>query len=84
MAVGPSSPLRTGWLVGRITVSIGGAVVGVSGRIAICVGSGVGVLQEIKRRENKNVSPRREVMFLRMGRIVLLTLCFVNYADSSS
>jgi hypothetical protein len=32
----------------------------VSGRMAGCVGVGAGVLQEIKTRESKNVSPRRE------------------------
>ena len=72
-----------GRAVGIVAVSVGGARVGESiGSVG--VGAGSEEVQEIKIKENKIESTKRKCKFLRMGRIVLLTLCFVNYADSSS
>ena len=75
---GTSVCVSVGSSVGRIAVSVGGTVVGVSGRLAGCTRVGSGALHDIKRRENKNMNPRRDEMFLRMGRIVLSTRHFVN------
>ena len=69
-----------GRAVGIVAVSVGGARVGESiGSVG--VGAGSEEVQEIKIKENKIESTKRKCKFLRMGRIVLLTLCFVNYAN---